>query len=909
MKKFFICLFLAAISSATFASFVRVQDDFSGQNLDTTNIKAFLQDRYAFEDGTELVELKTVSDNIGMVHITLQQYVDGHAVEGAIILVHTQDGLISSVSGGYMGTSSVPYFVVKNRPRKIARQLPAKSVAQGTDYVFIRIEDKYRPAFMYNSPDGMHTYYIDAETNELIKTVDNYVSLNGTATTMYSGTQAIKYTYQDGENVLYDEDRNILTVEAKDFVSEGSSVQYYTNSSSKWETGVVAQVTLNVIDDDWWSSIVDGNPEFYIKILDEKNNVLYKSEYFSIRSYIIRILQYRTIFTTGKLKIEFWEMDSGIEGNEDDKCPEYLNVTQTTQGRYDWSGKHTSGSFVLFNNPAYDVHWGMEKTYDYYKTTFNMKSVDGKGAQIINLVNPNADIPLFKDSGFPNNSCSISVLPGTFVYGMGDLIQFGPLVAIDVMAHEFTHAVTAANAGQNLPGEGEGGALNEAFADMFGCAVERSAKGTTDWEVGAEVSLDGSCMRSLQNPKKSTKNFQPSPNTYKGSFWDPKLEVHTNAGVANFWFYLICNGGSGTIDDKGVEFYSVSAIGFDKAIKIAYQTLLYHVTTESNFSTIRDETLAATKELYGANSNEVIAVTNAWHAVGIGKKYVPTKSITVKAKKPTTWGNTISAWVWEDGNAGQWASLKKEGDWWSYSANTNKLNIIFVNGSTWSTNANQTVDIALTDDACIQLNSNGSNKCNYKQIDCSDPTPPTPSKEFFIVAKRSTGNYYFFTPNKVSGKDRLIAVDAGTSIRSKVDTVNTSSAYLWTLEDSGSGKLLKSHNGSYLTCTEAKTAAMASTGKVLKVTNNTDGTTTFSYAADASTTHYLSLANAGNDYFVFYANTNQVTHLLLMPKGNGVATNIEDVLESPKPKKFMRDGQILIERCDGFYNMMGQKVR
>lgn len=257
-----------------------------------------------------------------------------------------------------------------------------------------------------------------------------------------------------------------------------------------------------------------------------------------------------------------------------------------------------------------------------------------------------------------------------------------------------------------------------------------------------------------------------------------------------------------------------------------------------------------------------------WESGNTAKLGIPGKSLTFEIAE-----NQVQAHFY-DGTAERYLSLNRGYDYFAFYANTGQITHLY-----------------------------------FLPIE-DQPTPPTPAvNEYYIVAKRSTGNYYFFTPDKVSGKDRLIAVDAGTSIRSKVDTVNTSSAYLWTLEDSGSGKLLKNHNGSYLTCTEAKTAAMASTGKVLKVTNNTDGTTTFSYAADASTTHYLSLANAGSDYFVFYANTNQVTHLLLMPKGSGAATNIEDVLESPKPKKFMRDGQILIERCDGFYNMMGQKVR
>ena len=57
---------------------------------------------------------------------------------------------------------------------------------------------------------------------------------------------------------------------------------------------------------------------------------------------------------------------------------------------------------------------------------------------------------------------------------------------------------------------------------------------------------------------------------------------------------------------------------------------------------------------------------------------------------------------------------------------------------------------------------------------------PGSKDEYYIVAKRSSGNYYFFTPEKVSGKNRLVAVDAGTSVRTSIDTINTTSDYLWT---------------------------------------------------------------------------------------------------------------------------------
>ena len=73
--------------------------------------------------------------------------------------------------------------------------------------------------------------------------------------------------------------------------------------------------------------------------------------------------------------------------------------------------------------------------------------------------------------------------------------------------------------------------------------------------------------------------------------------------------------------------------------------------------------------------NDVVAT---WAAV-----YVPVvitgdpKDITVKAKMPAGWTNTITAWVWETGKAGSEIVPTKEGDWYVYTKHCVEMNIIF----------------------------------------------------------------------------------------------------------------------------------------------------------------------------------------------------------------------------------------
>lgn len=95
------------------------------------------------------------------------------------------------------------------------------------------------------------------------------------------------------------------------------------------------------------------------------------------------------------------------------------------------------------------------------------------------------------------------------------------------------------------------------------------------------------------------------------------------------------------------------------------------------------------------------------------------KDITVKAKVPAAWTNTITAWVWPTGGDGQEVVPTKEGDWYVYTHHCAELNIIFKNGEGWTGDANQTVDITgIQENTCLELASDGATKATYTNVDC-----------------------------------------------------------------------------------------------------------------------------------------------------------------------------------------------
>ena len=187
----------------------------------------------------------------------------------------------------------------------------------------------------------------------------------------------------------------------------------------------------------------------------------------------------------------------------------------------------------------------------------------------------------------------------------------GGVTGIDVTGHELTHGVTQEESGLNY--SKEPGAMNESMSDIMGKSVQFWSKpNDVNWLMSNDMNW---IIRSMSNP-----NAEGQPDTYKGTYWTTSSTdnygVHTNSGVGNFMFYLLVTGGSGT-NDKGNS-YSVTGIGLAKADQILYRSNTTYLVPTSQYADWRTACVNAATDLYGASSNEVIQVQNAWYAVGVG---------------------------------------------------------------------------------------------------------------------------------------------------------------------------------------------------------------------------------------------------------------------------------------------------
>ncbi|MCL2131379.1 MAG: M4 family metallopeptidase, partial [Lentimicrobiaceae bacterium] len=277
-----------------------------------------------------------------------------------------------------------------------------------------------------------------------------------------------------------------------------------------------------------------------------------------------------------------------------------------------------------------DAHFSTTMTYDYYLQKHNRNSIDNNGFRLISYVN-------FDLIEYGMSSNVNAFWNGTgMTYGRGNPPNITPLTAIDICGHEITHGLTQYTAG--LAYQFESGALNEAFSDIFGKAIEYFAVPEyASWTIGEKI---GYTMRDMSNP-----NLYGDPNTYQGQYWEftgyDNGGVHTNSGVLNYWFYLLCDGGSG-INDFGNS-YNVAAIGMNNAEQVAFKLLTQYLTENSEYEDACFYGLQAATDLFGSCSDELKSVGDAFYAVGLlDKPYEKNvvadffANITESCKSPTS---------------------------------------------------------------------------------------------------------------------------------------------------------------------------------------------------------------------------------------------------------------------------------
>ncbi len=618
-------------------------------------------------EGSTFELTKDETDELGIRHLRYRQYVDGYEVQASTVIVHGRNGIVTSANGVVLEQSAQP----KVRRKAIARNGGDVTGSAGNMYL-VQTPSGYRYAKYHYDAMMNADVYMDAENGEILKAVSLSHSLSETmqGRSVYSGTVPFTVTTQaDGTHVMIDETRNIYTYDAHN--AKNSKLEDYIFGTDKngetvydRERYIKEQCTPFSTKDNFWTmtqlveysldSICpqeDPFAEVYLVLRNYEGEVVDSASKTYVSSLPFKV-QLKSpggasaFCNVGSFGVEVWKYNY----MGDDVRIDSVGMGPFPVGKHYWKTDITSGHALteLVANPAVDIHWGMQQTYDWYKKNLGRDSYDDKGAPIYNILyapKKNSFIAMpfpanaFAEFGSIYNCCVME-------YGIGDGVTMRPVVALDVMAHEFTHLVTHCTAGlegKNAFGYApESAALNESFSDIIGISVKQMVKGSKaadNWLIGEGVMLKYPCMRDMSH---RVAGSTVGPICYKGEGWKDGADEHANCAVQNYWFYLLCFG----FDEEFVPDSTdcINRIGMDKAVKIAYRNLTRYLSPTANYTDACKGSLMAAADLYGEESEEYTTVKYAWEGVCVREDTTPPTAIRnvtndVKTAKGNSWYN------------------------------------------------------------------------------------------------------------------------------------------------------------------------------------------------------------------------------------------------------------------------------
>ena len=205
----------------------------------------------------------------------------------------------------------------------------------------------------------------------------------------------------------------------------------------------------------------------------------------------------------------------------------------------------------------------------WFRSRFGRDGIDGKGSRM------KASVRFCPVSGCPWRNAEWHWSHQQAVFGAGWAR------ADDVVAHEFVHGVLDHEA--RLFYHYQSGAINEAFADIFGELIDLDHPGgldtnATKWKIGEDTPIG--VFRDMKDPTR-----RGHPDRVRSPLWHTNPTdfggVHRNNGVANKAAYLMATGA----DFRG---YDIAPIGRERTARIFYEAMTEHLTSAADYVDLGD---------------------------------------------------------------------------------------------------------------------------------------------------------------------------------------------------------------------------------------------------------------------------------------------------------------------------------
>ncbi|MBR1563902.1 MAG: hypothetical protein IJ650_00995 [Paludibacteraceae bacterium] len=139
----------------------------------------------------------------------------------------------------------------------------------------------------------------------------------------------------------------------------------------------------------------------------------------------------------------------------------------------------------------------------------------------------------------------------------------------------------------------------------------------------------------------------------------------------------------------------------------------------------------------------------------------PKKQIEVKVFADNTlndWDLTkgVYFWVWTNDEDGAWVEGQKDGNWYGFAMETEKLSFVVNNGNTWGASGLQTENVNdVTESACYAINNTNSGKKAIEVVACDYVRPETGVEDLMMngisVERTANGIRISGTANAIVG--------------------------------------------------------------------------------------------------------------------------------------------------------------
>lgn len=233
---------------------------------------------------------------------------------------------------------------------------------------------------------------------------------------------------------------------------------------------------------------------------------------------------------------------------------------------------------------AISAYTNVIKTYDWYKNTLDHESVDGSGLDLKVIVH---DGTYFGNAFWRGKDNTLHFCDNR-PFSSLNATTAG---ALDVVAHEFTHGVFQYATG-GVPYSNAPGAIDEGYADIFGCLVDG------DWQIGE----DWQTIRDASNPTAYNAPDKLSSPFYIDYTVDSSDNggVHTNSSLVYHAAYLMHQ-------------YGMSK---ETLAKVWYRSLRLGYDATSDFYTVRRNVLKAARKI-NLDEESIVIIKKAFDEVEI----------------------------------------------------------------------------------------------------------------------------------------------------------------------------------------------------------------------------------------------------------------------------------------------------